>query len=91
MFDVMHNWRARRARRAADMLDQLVDDQLPLLAGVSEHTRRRISEHLGEVALLASAYRAYARGTISREALQGRADITVDRITTIRATVPSRS
>jgi hypothetical protein len=91
MFDLLQNWRARRALRAADMLDQLVDDQLPLLAGLSEGTRRRISEHLSEVATLASAYRGYARGHLSRDELLGCADLTIERITTIRESVPSRS
>ncbi|RJQ73259.1 hypothetical protein D5S17_24955 [Pseudonocardiaceae bacterium YIM PH 21723] len=78
-------WRAKRAVRAAELLDELVDGQLPLLAGLSEASRRRSADYLAELVLLAQAYRHYAAGWISRKELERRGRLAVLRLDDLRS------
>lgn len=82
-------WRARKALRAAGMLDEIVDSQLPLLAALPEASRRRSAGYLAELVLLAQDYRHYANGWIGRGELQQRSHRTVRRLDGLRHRHPS--
>ncbi|MBO0839474.1 MAG: hypothetical protein J2O49_01450 [Sciscionella sp.] len=75
-------WRANRARSAAQTLDELVDAQLPLLAGLSEASRRRAADHLADLVMLGQAYRQYAAGWINRAELNERGNGVIARLGT---------
>lgn len=64
--------RRRRALRAARMLDEVVDTQLPFLARFDEQRRRRSAEHLAELVKLAQDYRCFANGWIDAKELERR-------------------
>jgi hypothetical protein len=74
---------------AAVMLDEIVDSQLPLLAGLSEAGRRRSASYLAELVMLAQAYRHYAAGWIDRAELEQRSHRTVRRLNNFRHRHPS--
>ncbi len=82
-------WRARKALQAAAMLDQIVDSQLPLLAGLPEAGRRRSAGYLAELVLLAQDYRHYAAGWLARNELEQRAKHAVGRLDGYRTHHPS--
>lgn len=82
-------WRARRALRAAATLDEVVDSQLPLLAGLPERGRRRSASYLAELVMLAQAYRHYAAGWIDRRELDRRSQQTMRRLSNFRHQHPS--
>jgi hypothetical protein len=82
-------WRARRALRAAATLDEVVDSQLPLLAGLPERSRRRSANYLAELVMLAQAYRHYAAGWMDRHELERRSTLTMRRLNNFRHPHPS--
>lgn len=84
-----HRWRARKALHAAAMLDQIVDDQLPLLAALPEASRRRSAGYLAELVMLAQHYRHYAAGWIDRPELERRSHRAVRRLDNLRHRHPS--
>lgn len=86
---LLGGWRARRALRSAAMLDQIVDSQLPLLAGLPERSRRRSANYLSELVMLAQAYRHYAAGWIDRRELDQRSQLTMRRLNNFRHPHPS--
>jgi hypothetical protein len=77
-------WRARRALCTAQLLDEVVDGQLPLLAALPEARRRRSADYLAELVLLAQAYRHYAAGWIDRRELERRGHGVLGRLTVLR-------
>ena len=83
------HWRARKARSAAGMLDQIVDSQLPLLPGLPEASRRRSAGYLAELVMLAQNYRHYAAGWIDRSELERRSHRTMRRLEHFRHRHPS--
>jgi hypothetical protein len=85
----LSGWRARRALRAAATLDEVVDNQLPLLAALPERSRRRSAGYLAELVMLAQAYRHYAAGWINRQELERRSALTVRRLNNFRHPHPS--
>lgn len=78
-------WRTRRALRSAQLLDDVVDSQLPLHAVLSEEQRRRSADYLAEVVALAQAYRHYAAGWIGRRELEQCGRTAVERIEALRS------
>ncbi|HEX5119084.1 MAG TPA: hypothetical protein VGG05_28600 [Pseudonocardiaceae bacterium] len=82
-------WRARKALHAAGMLDEIVDSQLPLLAGLPEASRRRSAGYLAELVMLAQDYRHYANGWINRGELERRSHHAVRRLDGFRHRHPS--
>jgi hypothetical protein len=84
-----HGWRARKALHAATMLDEIVDSQLPLLAGLPEASRRRSASYLAELVMLAQDYRHYAAGWIDRGELDDRSQRTMGRLNNFRHRHPS--
>lgn len=64
--------RVRRAMKAARMLDEVVDTQLPLLASFDEQRRRRSANYLAELVKLAQDYRYFANGWIDADELERR-------------------
>jgi|ERR1700760_3932458 hypothetical protein len=84
-----HGWRARKALHAAGMLDEIVDSQLPLLAGLPEASRRRSAGYLAELVMLAQDYRHYAAGWIPRGELDERSQRTMRRLNNFRHRHPS--
>ncbi|PPK68140.1 hypothetical protein V5P93_000044 [Actinokineospora auranticolor] len=78
--------RARRAVTTADILDRAVDNQLPALDRLPADARRRAADHLAELALLAEAYRQYARGRITKRELHRRGRQATARLTELRLT-----
>jgi hypothetical protein len=66
--------------RSAQLLDEVVDSQLPLLAALSERQRRRSADYLAELVTLAQAYRHYAGGWIDRRELERRGRLALERI-----------
>lgn len=72
--------RGRKALRAAEMLDEVVDNQLPLVTELSETSRRRSADYLSELVMLAQDYRHYAAGWIDHEELQRRGNAAVARL-----------
>lgn len=85
---LVRGWRSRRALRAASILDEVVDSQLPLLAGLPESSRRRSANYLAELVMLAQAYRHYAAGWIDRKELTARSESAVRRLNNHRAQRP---
>ncbi|AHH93417.1 hypothetical protein GCM10010174_32380 [Kutzneria viridogrisea] len=77
-------WRARRALRTAQLLDEVVDSQLPLLPALPEARRRRSADYLAELVMLSQAYRHYAAGWIDRKELERRGQGVLGRLTTLR-------
>lgn len=69
---VLRRRRARRALRAARMLDEVVDTQLPFLASFDEQRRLRSADYLAELVKLAQDYRYFAHGWIDAEELDRR-------------------
>ncbi|MBB5958750.1 hypothetical protein FHS29_005359 [Saccharothrix tamanrassetensis] len=65
-------WRTKRALKAARMLDEVVDTQLPLLASFDEDRRRRSADYLAELVKLAQDYRYFAHGWIDAKELDRR-------------------
>ncbi|WP_291412409.1 hypothetical protein [Actinophytocola sp.] len=76
--------RVRRALASARVLDQVVADQLPLVARLPEASRHRAADFLAELVLLSQAYRHHAAGWITRRELERRGTGTVSRIAVIR-------
>jgi hypothetical protein len=85
----LHGWRARKALRAAGMLDEVVDSQLSLLAGLPEASRRRSAGYLSELVMLAQDYRHYAAGWINRGELEQRSHRAMRRLNNYRHRHPS--
>jgi hypothetical protein len=85
----LHGWHARKAVRAAGMLDEIVDSQLPLLAGLPEASRRRSASYLAELVMLAQDYRHFAAGWINRGELEQRNHRTMRRLNNFRHRHPS--
>jgi hypothetical protein len=81
-------WRATRARRSAELLDEVVDAQLPLLSTLAEGSRRRAADYLAELVMLAQAYRHYAAGWIDRRELERRGNAVVSRLNAMRQQRP---
>jgi hypothetical protein len=81
-------WRTRRALRTAQLLDEVVDSQLPLLTALPEARRRRSADYLAELVMLSQAYRHYAAGWIDRRELDRRGHGVLDRLSELR-TQPS--
>jgi hypothetical protein len=81
-------WRARRALHAAVMLEQAVDQQLSLLAPLSEDNRRHCADYLAQLVMLAQSHRLYASGAIDRRELTSRARAAVGDLEVIRARRP---
>jgi hypothetical protein len=86
---LLQGWRARRALRAARMLNEVVDRQLPLRAGLPEPSRRRSANYLAELVMLAQAYRHYANGWLDRKELDARCRLAVRRLDNHRRRRPS--
>ena len=76
--------RARRAVESARVLDEVVANQLSLVSRLPEEGRRRASDFLAELVMLASAYRHYAAGWISRRELEQRGKVTMNTLALIR-------
>jgi len=85
----LHGWRAHKALRAASMLDEVVDSQLPLLAGLPESGRRRSAAYLAELVMLAQAYRHFAAGWLDRKDLERRSELAMRRLSNFRHPHPS--
>jgi hypothetical protein len=85
----LRGWRARKALRAASMLDEIVDSQLPLLAGLPEASRRRSAGYLAELVMLAQAYRHFATGWLDRRELEQRSQLAMRRLSNFRHPHPS--
>ncbi|GDY31129.1 hypothetical protein [Gandjariella thermophila] len=81
-------WRARRAQRSAELLDEVVDAQLPLLSSLAEDSRRRAADYLAELVMLGQAYRHYAAGWIDRRELERRGSAAVARLNAMRQQRP---
>jgi hypothetical protein len=71
------------------MLDEVVDSQLALLAGLPEASRRRSANYLAELVMLAQAYRHYAAGWLDRRELEQRSQVAVGRLDRHRHRHPS--
>ena len=71
------------------MLDEVVDSQLALLAGLPERSRRRSANYLAELVMLAQAYRHYANGWLDRRELDRRSRIAMRRLDHFRSPHPS--
>lgn len=76
--------RARRALDSANVLDQVVESQLPLVSRLPEASRHRAADYLAELVLLAQSYRHHAAGWITRRELERRGLCTMQRLATIR-------
>lgn len=83
--------RAKRALESARVLDEVVASQLSLVSRLPEDGRRRASDFLAELVMLASAYRHYAAGWISRRELEQRGRDAMRTLTLIRARRPAPS
>jgi hypothetical protein len=80
---------ARRALDSARILDQVVENQLPLVARLPEGgSRVRAADFLTELVLLSQAYRHHAAGWISRRELERRGDHAMRRLSYIRRRSP---
>lgn len=89
---VLWSSRRRRVKRAIDsarVLDEVVANQLPLVSGLSEGGRRRAADFLAELVMLATAYRHYAAGWISRRELERQGLHTMRQLSSIRQRKPS--
>lgn len=76
--------RRRRALRAARMLDEVVDTQLPFLASFDEQRRRRSATYLAELVKLARDYRYFANGWIDAKELERRGQVAMAALTRLR-------
>ena len=76
--------RAKRALRSAQVLDEVVEAQLALVARLPEDSRRRAADYLAELVMLSQSYRHYAAGWISRKELETRGAATMQRLTQLR-------
>jgi hypothetical protein len=76
--------RSRRALAAANMLDEVVNSQLALLAGLPERSRRRSANYLAELVMLAQAYRHYANGWLDRKELDRRSRVALSKLDNFR-------
>jgi hypothetical protein len=83
--------RARRALDSARVIDEVVNGQLALVARLPEDSRRRASDFLAELVMLAQAYRHYAAGWIDRRELERRGLCTMQRLAEIRRRRPSEA
>ncbi|WP_130345013.1 hypothetical protein [Herbihabitans rhizosphaerae] len=83
--------RARRALQSAQVLDDVVEKQLTLVAHLPEESRHRAGDYLAELVLLAQAYRHYAAGWISKRDLDHRGLVTVQRLGQLRRAEPPAS
>jgi hypothetical protein len=84
--------RGRRVKRALDsarVLDEVVANQLSLVSRLPEDGRRRAADFLAELVMLATAYRHFAAGWISRRELERRGQHTMRRLAVIRQRRPS--
>jgi hypothetical protein len=80
---------ARRALDSARILDQVVENQLPLVARLPEgRSRVRAADFLAELVMLSQAYRHHAAGWITRKELERRGDSTMRRLSHIRRRSP---
>ncbi len=76
---------ARRALASARILDQVVENQLPLVARLPEGgSRVRAADFLAELVLLSQAYRHHAAGWITRRELERRGNQAMRRLSYIR-------
>ena len=80
--------RVKRALHSAQVLDQVVEGQLPLIARLPEDSRRRSADYLAELVMLAQAYRHYASGWISRKELERRGLVVTERLAELRRNRP---
>ena len=76
--------RVTRALHSANVLDQVVEAQLPLIAQLPEDSRRRAADYLAELVMLAQAYRHHASGWISRRELERRGLAAADKLAELR-------
>jgi hypothetical protein len=86
--------RSRRVKRAMDsarVLDEVVANQLALVSRLSEDGRRRAADFLAELVMLATAYRHYAAGWITRRELERRGLHTMRRLAAIRQRKATRA
>jgi hypothetical protein len=86
--------RSRRAKRALDsaqVLEDVVANQLTLVSRLPEDGRRRAADFLAELVMLAQHYRHYAAGWISRKELEQRGFATMRRLAAIRQSRPSEA
>jgi hypothetical protein len=83
--------RATRALESARIIDAVVDNQLELVARLSEPGRRRAGDFLAELVMLAAAYRHYAAGWIGRRELEHRGVSVLRRLAEIRSAGPSQA
>ncbi|MGP4018577.1 hypothetical protein [Saccharopolyspora sp. 5N708] len=74
------NWRRARARRCAQVLDEVVNSQVELLPQLPVEMRQRCADHLAELVLLGQAYRHFAAGWISHRELEHRGQATLRRL-----------
>lgn len=80
---------ARRALDSARILDQVVENQLPLVARLPDGgSRVRAADFLAELVLLSQAYRHHAAGWITRRELERRGHVAMRRLSTIRQRSP---
>ncbi len=63
-------WSARRAGRAADVIDARIDNELEGLQTIPVHQRTKPAEVLTLLVALAKTYREYAQGGIDRTELR---------------------
>ncbi|MFC5285491.1 hypothetical protein ACFPM7_00350 [Actinokineospora guangxiensis] len=82
--------RGKRALESAQVLDDVVESQLALVARLPEESRVRAAEHLAEMVLLAQAYRHYAQGWITRRELDRRGREAAEKLTLMRRPSPIR-
>lgn len=82
--------RTRRALKAARMIDEVVDTQLPLLAAFDEQRRRHSADYLAELVKLAQDYRYFANGWIDAKELDRRGKRAVAELTRLRTGRSSR-
>jgi hypothetical protein len=86
---IRHKRSARRALASAQVLDRVVENQLPLVARLPEgRGRARAADFLAELVLLSQAYRHHAEGWISRRELERRGHSTMRKLSTIRERSP---
>jgi hypothetical protein len=71
------------------VLDDVVANQLALVARLPEDGRRRAADFLAELVMLAQAYRHYAAGWISRKELDQRGLNAMRQLAAIRQRQPS--
>ncbi|NUS66191.1 MAG: hypothetical protein HOQ46_21395 [Saccharothrix sp.] len=87
---VLRRRRVRRALRAARMLDEVVDTQLPFLARFDQQRRERSADHLAELVKLAQDYRYFANGWIGAEELERRGQAAMAALNRLREDTSAR-